>query len=351
MSETEWPAADIETVGCCPVCLGTERDLAFSGLQDRIFFAAPGKWTMWRCLGCDVAYLDPRPTVGSIGRAYSTYYTHGQDIPDHSDSAKRSFVQKLKRYAMNDFLNVRFGYRLRPALPGGHFAFSRRPDKALQAEEMARHLPAPKPGDKMVDIGCGNGAFALLARDRLGYQAEGTEFDLTGTARAIERGLLVHQAPIPGMGLAEGAYEQVTMSHVLEHIHDPMAALREVYRILKPGGRVWIQVPNLDGKSIKKFGADSRLLEPPRHLVMFTQTALRTCLEQAEFVDVASLPRENNSIEMFTLSWMIANRIDPYGTNRPVVPDDVMLAAVKARDDFDGVGDGAEFLTMVGFRA
>ena len=51
----------------------------FSGLRDFAFAVAPGDWDMWQCQSCGAAYVDPRPTLDAIGRAYSRYYTHQAD--------------------------------------------------------------------------------------------------------------------------------------------------------------------------------------------------------------------------------------------------------------------------------
>lgn len=49
------------------------------GETDRVFFCAPGKWNLYRCLDCESAFLDSRPTQNSIVKTYSTYFTHEQD--------------------------------------------------------------------------------------------------------------------------------------------------------------------------------------------------------------------------------------------------------------------------------
>ena len=350
MNDNVWPIDDIETIGACPICAGTKRTLAHGELVDRIFFVAPGVWQLWRCDGCGAGYLDPRPDQASIGRAYSAYYTHDQALPEAPGAERLGVLARLKRAALNDFFNAHLGYRLRPALPLGRLAFALRPDKARDGAEMVRHLPAPRPGDRLLDVGCGNGGFLLLARDRLGFAVEGTELDTATAARAAARGITIHAAPLPGMGLPDGRYTQVTMNHVLEHVHDPISALREIFSALVPGGRVWVQVPNLNGASHVRFGADSRLLEPPRHLVIFTPDALRAALQAVGFVDIARLPVENLAPSLFAAGWMIASRVDPAIADAPAPPPDVIAAGLDAKRRFSGVSDEAEVFTMIGFR-
>ncbi len=350
VNDNVWPIGDTETIGACPICRGTKRTLAHGELADRIFFSAPGIWQLWRCDGCGAGYLDPRPDQASMGRAYSAYYTHDQALPEEPEAQRLGVLARLKRAALNDFFNAHLGYQLRPALPLGRVAFALRPDKTRDGAEMVRHLPAPRPGDRLLDVGCGNGGFLLLARDRLGFAVEGTELDTVAAARAAARGITIHAAPLPGMGLQDRRYAHVTLNHVLEHVHDPMSALGEIFAALEPGGRIWAQVPNLNGASHARFGADSRLLEPPRHLVMFTPDALRTALQTAGFVDVTRLPVENPAPWLFAAGWLIASRLDPATADAPAPPPDIIAAGLDAKRRFSGMSDAAEVFTMIGFR-
>ena len=170
MDNDSWGAGDTETVGACPLCASRARTLLHGELVDRVFFTAPGPWQLWRCDACGAGYLDPRPTPAAIGRAYRTYFTHDQALPPTPSGERLGLLARLKRAALNDYLQAAFGYRLRPALPFGRLAFALRADKALAAAEMVRHLPAPRQGDRLLDIGCGDGGFLLMARDRLGFE-------------------------------------------------------------------------------------------------------------------------------------------------------------------------------------
>src|ERR1700730_4983745 len=65
-----WPAEELEAVDRCPLCGCADRIALHLDLTDRVFFCAPGTWSLYRCGGCEGAYLDPRPTSESIARAY-----------------------------------------------------------------------------------------------------------------------------------------------------------------------------------------------------------------------------------------------------------------------------------------
>lgn len=79
--DAPWPEDELEWLGKCPACGAARRDVLFEGLRDEAFHVAAGRWVLWRCQGCEAAYLDPRPSEASIGRAYANYYTHSERWP------------------------------------------------------------------------------------------------------------------------------------------------------------------------------------------------------------------------------------------------------------------------------
>ncbi|OYV35271.1 MAG: hypothetical protein B7Z81_08950 [Acidocella sp. 20-61-6] len=122
--------------------------------------------------------------------------------------------------------------------------------------------------------------------------------------------------------LPQNYFDQITLSHVLEHFHEPRVALGKIFTLLKPGGRVWIQVPNIAGYSVRKFNENSRLLEPPRHLVMFDTKSLANTLAAEGYQNVACKNIKDFNHQYFTVnqSWMIENGMDPYATDTPSAP-------------------------------
>ena len=317
-------------------------------LTDQLF-GAPGRWTLWQCPGCGAAWLDPRPDPASISRAYSRYLTHSV-----SEAAIRlarpGILQGIKLQATHAILNHELGYRLNPSLP---FPVARRiltRKRQRQILNRVRHLPAPRNQTvQVLDIGSGNGAFLFIARN-LGYEATGLEPDPHAASLARAHGLTVHAGTLPHPALPHEHYDQLTLAHVVEHFHDPLTILRECLALLRPGGRLWVQTPNLKGTGHAYWGRDWRGLEPPRHLVLFTPESLQQLLREAGFQRIHLLPSPLEARDMFRHSFSIRLGID-LRTNRKPQLD---RAARKAAQRADGAAFGdpqvAEAITAVAWK-
>lgn len=347
----DWPPEDMENLGQCPICKSTDRFMLYDQLIDKIFFSAPGIWKMWRCENCGVGYLDPRPTVESIGRAYTNYYTHGDWQTGNSLlGASQNLIKWLWHALRNDYLNARYGYHIRPRILGGRWIMQGFPATRLWIGDRIRHLPAPSPEyNRLLDVGCGSGYF-LWAAQSLGYRAEGLEIDPKACAQARSHGLTVHQGSFPNTGLESDTFDQITMSHVLEHLHDPVGALQEAYRILRCGGRVWITVPNIDGASNRVFKEHCRLLEPPRHLVMFDAKSLKQSILDCGFSGVQQIPVRNISRFIYSESHAITLSQDPETAQWQDLPEPLKRQAVREESLYSGISAFSDAITFEGFK-
>jgi len=298
-----WPQDGLEKIACCPICRGAERKLLYDGLTDKTFFCAPGRWSLYQCCSCGTAYLDPRPTQATLAMAYSTYYTH-----EERDNASKGLVAYLKLRLRNGYLNSRYNSDLTPSFKAGRWVTPLFIHKRMQIDDNVRHLPTT-PGI-LVDIGCGNGQYLHIAK-KLGWETWGVELDPKAAETARNSGAKIIMGGFPDTGLPSQHFDVVTLSHVIEHVHNPIAALQEVFRVLKPGGQVWISTPNLDSLGHARFGSNWRGLEPPRHLVLFTLGSLRKALIGARFRDVVHKPCLPQALWFYQCSLRIAHGEDP----------------------------------------
>jgi 2-polyprenyl-3-methyl-5-hydroxy-6-metoxy-1,4-benzoquinol methylase len=296
--------ATVEPCCQCPACSARERIFAFE-IEDELFGVA-GQWRYWSCGECASLYADPRLTPQSIGRAYATYYTHGGLALKPVMRASR--IRQVKKQLRQGYLAGRLGYRACPATPFTTRAAPWIPRVGRHAQRQLRRL-AQRRGGRLLDVGCGAGTF-ISEMTALGWRAEGADPDpfVGETARA--RGLNVHQAGIEDLArfFPANSYDALTLSHVIEHVHDPLGGLEECARVLRRGGTIWLATPNARALGCRIFGRDWRGLEPPRHLAVFSPRALVNLVGRAGFDDVRLHVTHPVAPRMFQESLMIRSR-------------------------------------------
>jgi 2-polyprenyl-3-methyl-5-hydroxy-6-metoxy-1,4-benzoquinol methylase len=304
---SDWPREDLEEARACPVCGHFERRLLHEALEDRVFRVAPGRWTLWRCESCGCAYLDPRPTRESVGRAYAELPSAPPPVePTHSG---------LRHRVRNGYLNSRYGYGFAPASAGAGLLLWLFPKRRWNAELVVRHLPRDTHSPKLLDVGFGRGDFLLAMRDS-GWDVHGIEPDADSVASARANGIAAEQGTLDDVPYAAESFDAITLSHVIEHLHDPVASLEACHRLLKPAGMLWAATPNIDSPGRRRLGRDWLGLDPPRHLVIFTRRALELAARQAGFDDV-SFRRTYRAQLIIAASEEVRNGGEPLTVLRP----------------------------------
>jgi SAM-dependent methyltransferase len=167
-------------------------------------------------------------------------------------------------------------------------------------------------GKHLLDIGCGSGAFLRSAQSR-GYIPYGMDM----SSRAVEivqkqYGILMRQGGIGQDVWQDQRFDFVTMFHVLEHLPNPRLGLKYAASLLKPGGTLIIQVPNIRSMQARFFGARWYGIEVPRHVINFSPKALSLLLQEMgfeyELVSRFSL-RDNPA----SIASSLAPGLDPIG--------------------------------------
>jgi 2-polyprenyl-3-methyl-5-hydroxy-6-metoxy-1,4-benzoquinol methylase len=310
MTEQAWPADGLERVPDCPICGSSARSLLHEGLSDQIFFAAPGAWDLWQCARCRSAWLDPRPDEATIGIAYGSYYTHA----DTQRPQPQNAFERLRAALGNGYRNSRYGTHLSPASPLGRPLAALLPPLRWPVDTAYRFMPRRLPGKTMhvLDVGCGNGAWLEMARDA-GWEVGGVEPDPVSREQAGTRGFEVREG-IADWLTEPGTFDYVTMSHVIEHVHDPLALLRDSLTLLRPGGGLFVDTPNIDAFGHQLYGRHWRGLEPPRHLILFNRASLSKAVSSAGFRNIRYPFRLYPMHGLSEQSRRIAAGLDPYSS-------------------------------------
>jgi len=257
---------------CCSLC-GAEGRLLHEGLDDRLFEVV-GRWSLRECEACGLVWRDPFPAPEDIASYYADYYTH--DDPDEASLLHRVLKRGVPAAAL--------GYADVPVTTAerqlGRIAGWIGPLRELAARSIM-DLPAESRG-RLLDVGCGSGAFLVRMR-RLGWDVSGLEPDpkAARVARAALPGADVRCAQIEEAGFEPGSFAAVTLSHVIEHVLDPVETLRFVGGLLEPGGRLMLATPNSRSLGARRFGPHWLGWDPPRHLHLFHRENLSRAVERA----------------------------------------------------------------------
>jgi SAM-dependent methyltransferase len=107
---------------------------------------------------------------------------------------------------------------------------------------------------KLLEVGCGQGQFLARARE-LGWQVAGVEILRPVAERARERGLEVFHGTLLEAQLAPASLDVVVMREVIEHVVDPVSLMREVARVLRPGGMAALGTGNAASWAARLRGA------------------------------------------------------------------------------------------------
>lgn len=142
---------------------------------------------------------------------------------------------------------------------------------------------------------------------KCGWDVVGLDPDPKAVDQAKTFGIDVRLGGIEAFSGQSEKFDVINLSHVIEHIHDPTAILDACYRLLKPGGMLWLETPSIKALSRSLYGRDWRGLEAPRHLVIFSPIALKGLMKRVGFLELKRESRPIRSLGIFKESWLIKN--------------------------------------------
>jgi 2-polyprenyl-3-methyl-5-hydroxy-6-metoxy-1,4-benzoquinol methylase len=156
------------------------------------------------------------------------------------------------------------------------------------AESQVHLIQEYASGTNLLDIGCAQGFF-LYNASKAGYTTKGIEISQDAAEYAMkEFGLDIEAKPFEELRFPENHFDVVTLWQVLEHVPYPLTVLKEVHRILRPGGLLVVSTPDIGGmpaKILRERWWDIKRL----HINQFTTKTLTDILQSGGFKNISSV--------------------------------------------------------------
>jgi 2-polyprenyl-3-methyl-5-hydroxy-6-metoxy-1,4-benzoquinol methylase len=280
----------------CLVC-GSEGIRVHDSVPD-LMHGTPGRWTIVRCRStdCGLLWLNPRPAPQDLAQLYKAYFTHDAARPVNDDAGLKDQVRRAIQRRL-------LGYPAQVSAPVRALAavVSLVPWYRASALREVFWLPARDKG-LLLDVGCGNGQ-PLQRFAQAGWTAVGIDTDVEAVAAACSFGLDARAGSLKAQNFPDQHFDLILMSHVIEHVADPVDELNECRRVLKRSGSLVIATPNARGLGHRVFGRHWLGLETPRHLQVFTPGALTRLLAMSGF-----RPERVRTDAVAAANWMVASR-------------------------------------------
>ncbi|MDA8244175.1 MAG: class I SAM-dependent methyltransferase [Elusimicrobia bacterium] len=275
----------------CPVC-SASVSVPYMTAYDINWRTSGDPFTLVKCSSCGAVYLSPAPEGHELPDFYpERYYTRASGGVRVTDDMLRGMEE---------------GFRSR-----------------------LRTLSALGPPGALLDIGCGDGHFIAFMR-RHGWDVWGVEMSAAACDYAVTALRLPGERVIRGdilkAALPAGRFDLITLYDVLEHLPNPGAVLEVCRRLLKPGGKIFVQVPNIDSLGRRVFGPFWIHIDVPRHITHFDVKTLRrlfagwdeVLISTKTDIGIPYIPGYSDSFRR----WLRSVRPSPGMAARPGAADD-----------------------------
>lgn len=259
----------------CPVCDGKKVLPEQPVFDDR--YGYPEEFQLGRCTNCSHRMTLPRLSEADLPFLYGTYYPRKsltpESVQEQAMSVKKRFSGLLRWWMGTDNQGQ---YKVRP-------------------------------GQKVLDIGCGSGV-SLLEIEVLGGTAWGIEADPNVQSLARALGLRIHSGNLDDRPFPDECFDLIILNQVIEHIPEPMHILKNMAKRLAAGGRVVLVFPNRDSWWCRVSGIRWINWHVPYHLHHFNLDGFKKLAERSGFRMVKSRTITPN---LWTLLQWRANRMKP----------------------------------------
>lgn len=157
---------------------------------------------------------------------------------------------------------------------------SEQPWRELMAQERLNGLKRFVSSGRLLEVGCSTGEMLVSASSS--FEVLGVEADANSSRFVIERGLQCFNGALSDAGFPDQQFDVAALYHVIEHFPSPRAEMLELHRVIKPGGWLVIETPNIANFWFRLLGARWRQFIPD-HLYFFSPQTLTRLCEETEF--------------------------------------------------------------------
>lgn len=264
-----------------------------------------GIYRMYRCEKCETHFLYPRPMDAELKDYYDGHFREEVHSSRYYD--KESLDRVFTRFSGEANLRVQ------------------RVEKELSKE------------DRVLEIGCSVGYFLKAVSPYVGKVC-GTEWDKKAQQYIRDcfgkDGIEVQINPED----YEGGFDKIFLFHVLEHIEEPIAFLKNLKKKLNPGGCIYIEVPNVDDVLVKTYECDAfkDFYYKKAHLYNFNDKGLSYLFEQAEYeYEINYIQRYDLSNHLYWLGKGLPGGKGAYETVLGTEVNEAYVSALKAGKQTD----------------
>ena len=247
-------ATAVELVRCYSCGSASSREFIIA--EDDLT-GKPGRFRFVTCSDCGLSYQNPRIAIGQIKSYYDDEY--------------------IAHRKKTDWGRLTWFY-------------NRVMDRHdIEKDRIVRRYVGLDRDSEVLDVGCAVGTFLQKIRRLYGSHATGVDFKDLSQHPSLA-GVEFHCGLFYEQALAPDRYDLITMWHFLEHDYDPPRTLQMAKRVLKPDGRLVIEVPRLDSLTFRLYRERWPGLQAPQHTVLFEKNTLLQFVEKAGFEVVDYLP-------------------------------------------------------------
>ena len=278
----------------CPLCGSSEIKKVTRAIDHTV---SGEEYIIWECSDCTLRFTQDAPDEASIGKYYRS-----ENYISHSNTSK-GIINRIYKVV--------------------------RKRSITQKIKLIRKSTGLSKGT-LLDVGSGTGSFAA-AMQKHGWEVTGLEPDETARHVAEQHNGIRLDSMEMLFKLPEATFDAITLWHVLEHVHDLHAYLRQFKKLLKPNGRLIIAVPNFTSFDSTIFQENWAAYDVPRHLYHFSPTSMKRLLQM---VDMNIIKKKQMWYDSFYVS-LLSSRYQNGRTNWLSATWTGMLSNIKALDDPD----------------